>query len=652
MTARPGVVRIVVASELRRLVRDRRALLTALVLPMLLYPLLFLGLGRFEDAAERSLDEKEITVAYDLSALDPALAERVLARWRAPELRARLVEAPELAPTLARSDPSARTSLIGDERQLIAVARPGVPQPSIDVWVDQSKTLSNAAHDRMVGALEDVLREVEHERLLAIAGVDPAAELAAEPRDVARPEDARGRALGGLLPLLLVLMLISGGSFAALDAFAGEREAGTLETLLVQPVAARTVAFGKFCAVLLTALLALCGNAVSFYLCLRFGIGSVPGADALAGGGVALARLALGLVVFLPTAVLIAAVLCLLSARAQSFREGQHYIVPLTFLVLALAAPARVSRVELDWFFALVPITGSALAAREALSGTLGPALALLSLVASSGWAALALGRLSETLDAERLLRSRASAAESALRRLQSRRALGWGIAAVALVYVVGGRLQSWHLTIGIVLTLWALVPALAVLSARGTARRAGEPWWRPLGLRAPRPLLVLAAFFLAPPLAVLATELFTWQGRVLPVPQGLDLPEITSYAPLLRFFLLALSPGLMEELLFRGAILSGLARDLPARKVVLFEALLFGAVHASIYRFLPTALLGTVLAALTLRARSIWPAVALHTTYNALFVLEIFEGDAWERAALLLLVPGLALLALDARRR
>jgi membrane protease YdiL (CAAX protease family) len=103
---------------------------------------------------------------------------------------------------------------------------------------------------------------------------------------------------------------------------------------------------------------------------------------------------------------------------------------------------------------------------------------------------------------------------------------------------------------------------------------------------------------------------------------------------------LVALSPAICEELFFRGALLSGLRRDLPVWRVIAIEMFFFGAVHMSIYRFLPTAILGGVLAALTLRARSLWPAVILHATYNGLLVLEqegvVSIRPAWAIAAIL----------------
>ena len=173
----------------------------------------------------------------------------------------------------------------------------------------------------------------------------------------------------------------------------------------------------------------------------------------------------------------------------------------------------------------------------------------------------------------------------------------------------------------------------MALLAARGTARRAGESLPRTLGLGVPHPAHLLAAPLLAPGLAVAMSKLVDLLQHWLPLPvrmveSGELLGELEALSPLGLFLLLALTPGVCEELLFRGALLSGMRRDLRPLQVVLWQAVLFGAAHASIYRFLPTAAVGGVLAALTLRTRVLWPAVLLHTTYNAILVLAEEPGS------------------------
>jgi membrane protease YdiL (CAAX protease family) len=313
------------------------------------------------------------------------------------------------------------------------------------------------------------------------------------------------------------------------------------------------------------------------------------------------------------------------------------------------ALPAMQPDVELDALLAAVPLCGPSLALRDALRGDLRWGVTAWSMLAHVGWSWLALSRLAGLLDAEKLLQSHDDAAELAARRVRSRRALRFGFGAVLAVYVVGGGLQQWNAVWGLVATLLVLLPVLALWCARSVARPEPVRWRAALMVRTPRIAHVAAALCLAPPLVLAVRALIEWQMGVLPIPSSMMdeslVPEaLRTLGPVAMVLVWGLAPGIGEELFFRGAVLAGLRRDLSNAKVIAWQALLFGAVHASLYRFLPTALLGALLAALTLRARSLFPAVLLHASYNALAVLSgsgRFELPGWTWA---LVAPGLLL--------
>ena len=553
------IVRLVLACELRRICRDRRALLFALVLPIVVYPLLFLFSSRVEEVGREALEARTLHVAADLRALPPALAADLSSTLAQPEtlvvLGAVEIDGPP-EPEAARELLSARGA------DLLAVAAPpdeGAGPAVLYLFYDDADDDSDEALRRVRDAADAVLLRARDAVLVEHAGGDPGRRYEARALDVARAEDTAGRLLGALLPLLAVLVLISGGSLAALDAFAGEREAGTLETLLVQPAPARAVAWGKFLAVLAMGLFAFLGNALSLLLCLARGMGTLPALPAELDWTATALRLLRGCALFLPTAALLAAVLALIAARARTFRQGQLLTMPFTFLALALAAPAAQPTTDLGIALALVPLTGGALALRDAAAGVHAPLLQGLAFAASLGWAALALSRLSSTLDAERLLVSSDAPAEGAARRLAAARALRFGLAAALVIYVVGGRVQTASPVTGLLVTLWVLALGLALFFARGTARAEGLPLPSALGLRAPRAAHALGALLLAPATALAVERLFHLQQRLLPMPARLEEASLVAFGldlPLWALlFVLAVSPGICEELLFRGAL-------------------------------------------------------------------------------------------------
>jgi membrane protease YdiL (CAAX protease family) len=120
-----------------------------------------------------------------------------------------------------------------------------------------------------------------------------------------------------------------------------------------------------------------------------------------------------------------------------------------------------------------------------------------------------------------------------------------------------------------------------------------------------------------------MAEMLLTWQSSVLPLPPGLadTIGALADMGPVLGLFLLAVTPGICEELLFRGAVQTGLQREFSPRKAILWQAVLFGLAHASIHRLLVTTAIGVVLGALRWRTGSVLPGILVHALYNALLV-------------------------------
>ncbi len=642
--------RVIFAHEIRSLARDRRALFLSVVLPMLLYPLLFWGQDWLKGFSRQTLEARSVQVGVDLTRASTALATRAR-ELLALETPIELVDIDaaslqELEPEVLKGTPEsiererkAVTQLLGHgvDALFVALTVDAKPELELRAYYDSTSDDSNEAQRRIEKARAALFEERSAARIEELLGGDPARGLDPRAIDVASSEDQSGAALGQLLPLIAVLVLLSGGSYAALAAFAGERESGTLETLLVQPVGSSTIVGAKFAAVLVTALATLVCNTLGMLGSAAIGLGSIPGIDSeQAGGalGAGLARLALAALTFVPAVVLLCALLCVICGRARTFREGQHLLLPLMLVALAPTLLATQQDVRLDLLLGAVPLAGPALAARDALRGELDLRLVAWTFVTGAGWAWLALARVSTTLDAERELNTQGDENEDARRAVQSQSALRWAVACVFAIYLVGGSLQAWNPVWGLVATLALVVPAFAWLSARGTAKRAKESLATALGFVRPRLAHLAGAALCAPALFQLARVLFDWQQRVLPLPVGfatlgLGL-EIGGLSRTAQVLLLALAPAIGEELFFRGALYSGLKRDLPLWRTALWQACLFGAAHASIYRFLPTGLLGIVLTLVAARARCLWPCMVLHASYNALAVLS----DAWPTLA------------------
>lgn len=232
----------------------------------------------------------------------------------------------------------------------------------------------------------------------------------------------------------------------------------------------------------------------------------------------------------------------------------------------------------------------------------------------------------------------------------------------VALV-LVGARVQAWRLIPGILITEWVLVlaPVLLYLSA---ARIAPVP---ALGLRPPLARALVGGFLSgAAAWYLILVGLEPLMERILPVPKEVvsELERLAGGRPLgVEVLVLALTPAICEEVLFRGALLRGLMTRFGKGTAVALSAVLFGLFHLSIYRFVPTLVLGLILGYLAVVSRSLWTSVVFHFTNNGALLAVAHLGRGERRgevaanlvaalAAAVVLAVGLFLAARGKSRR
>ncbi len=611
MRAHP--VLVLFGRETRDLLRDRKALAAAFLLPLFLYPLLQVFTGRFLSPPRKTPGAHSILTALSekLKGLEPLLLEEGF-----------VVEPGAPATKRAVRDQAVDLALV-----------PG-KDPGLVLAVLDGRRLDTR---NLAVRLERVLSRWRSFRIARAAAGNPALRKRLDPfllEEVSFPpsENQGPSPALALIPLALLLVLLSGSAFAALDLLAGEKERGTLETLLVQPLSTGQVVLAKYAALLLPGLAALLLGLVSI-LAAPF----LPWAGAASpalGPGEALEVFALSL----PAAFLLAALLFWVASLARSFREGQHYLLPLTLGVLIPSGLGLSPALTLGPFTAALPLLGPVLAWRAALKGPLSPWPLAVLFLSHLAWTFLVLRHATALLDREEIRLAFDPA--SLLDREHTppgRRALLVGILLVFGILVFGPLLQGSPGGAGLPLSLALLVflPALAL------PKVLHIPWERAFPLALPRPANLPALLFAAAGTFLFATGYIPLQDFWLPLPPELVRGMEEVLAPPGRGGLLllllegALLPGICEEALFRGPLLSSFRAQWGEGRALALSSLLFAGAHLSVHRFLPTLAAGLVFGALALRTRNLlWP-VLCHTLYNAFLLLlagGALEGGPWRR--------------------
>lgn len=528
----------------------------------------------------------------------------------------------------------------GEQANAFDYARPQILQNSAD-----EKSL--IAANRVQGVLDHweraILRQTLEEVGLPASLPEP---VHADAIDLARQEELAANVWSKLFPALLVIMSLTGAFYPAIDLGAGEKERGTMETLLICPATRTEIVLGKFLTVQLfsaaTALLNL--SSLGFtgkYMVSLAGSGTMSRMVDLALPP--LHSLVWVLVILLPLSALFSALCLAFATFARSSKEGQYYLTPLLMVTLGLTVFCLSPAVEMQPFYSVMPVMGPALL----LKGLLTPSASSMTvyilpvLCTSFGYSILALWWAIDQFGSEEVLFREAERFDVRLwirHLLRDKEATPSFSEAVtcfifimllqfAAMKVFQGPLQAaseeqrgllmMQLLIIQQMVIVATPPLFMGLMLTSSVRETFRLRWP--GLFAIPLAMVLAATL--HPLSLEFAARMSWFFPPLPpsvteVLSTIARDDISWWMPLLAF---AVAPAICEEVAFRGFLLSGFKRGGREWLAIVLSALTFGIIHMIPQQVLNAALLGLVLGLVAVRTRSLFPGIAFHFAYNGL---------------------------------
>ena len=605
LSQRLSHVLLTLGKELRESLRDRRTLVVMILFPLVVYPLLSLLAAQVAVARDRTRQARPSLVAV----LGPdGMRDDLSARIRAQPKLLSLIERGSRADVAAgRLDSLAQLAETGASRA--------------EIVYDASREESREAAERLSDVIASVLP----------AGCAPRFSL--EKHNLAPEAGVGGYLLSKVLPLLIVLMVLLGAFYPAIDVTAGERERGTLETILASPIRRFDLLLGKVLAVTalaaLTGLLNLASMSVTLIQVMRL---ADPGSTLQ----VPWTRAAAASAVVLPSAFLFASLFVAVGAVARGFKEAQHLLTPVYFLSIAPAVAGAVGEYRLTGLAAWIPCMNVTLLARELLLGHVSFLGALAALASTLACGCVALAVAAHIYGSERFvdpgprerrpetIRSTANSNPPTAGQAMFLYAL-----AFVLLYFVWLPLQRHNLVLGLLVSEWGGLLGLVVLFALFTRRPLADL----LRIVRPPPRCLAGAALVGLSAWAAVAILSEW---VSPVPKEVIEQLRRSLIPTdgSRGFwgtlaLVALTPAICEEALFRGPILRGLRTRANPVAAAALTGLLFGVFHIELSRILPTALLGILLSVVTLESGSILPAMLTHFLNNASLVgLAYFRID------------------------
>ena len=708
--------------ELRESLRDRRTLITLILMPILVYPLLSMAMQRLivGTASGLNADKTEYIIGVQDeqagSLVASALGETASAIRQGVrhsiEIRRPMLANPAAKKTAANNTTDSNTteSDTADNNPKVRENASAIdPQTAgFNIVVAEGISLQQALEEGQVDLavlqvrsesipvgrngtypayqLELSFRDADLRSEAAMLEFRKAMELVndtqslqfrgALPPAVRMISTATGKkvdamtSLAGILPLILILMTITGAVYPAIDLTAGERERGTMEAMIATPAPRFLLLLSKYVAVVTVAVLTALANLLACWITLSIG---GLGRALLGERGLSLLAIAQILPLLVIFAAFFSAILLAMCSFARSFKEAQAYLIPVMLVSLAPALLTLMPNIEFSTLLGIVPLVNILLLSRDIMTGSPQALPAFAAVFSTLLYAAAALVVASRLFGAESATAGSQETWSDLVRRPKRMKELpDLGDLAVYLAlmfpvfFILTNLFGQMDLSIasklwinaGILLVLFLIAPALVAqyrrLNPRSTFLLGG--WWGDSGPVAGGPMaggpiasggsvvsygagvirglgVLCGVCLLASGLWVIAFEvlkvLSDFGFGAISIERAEGLEEAKMQFASIPFWMIlvtsALVPALAEEFFFRGYVLSAFRNRIAPLRAVLYSALIFGLFHVingsvlSLERFFPTTLLGLALGFVAIRTHSLWPGVLLHAIHNGL---------------------------------
>ncbi|MCC7528676.1 MAG: CPBP family intramembrane metalloprotease [Candidatus Melainabacteria bacterium] len=619
---------IVFLKELKEVLRDYRTLIMMIIIPTLFYPAMLVFPATFAKQSIARLGQTTVSVGVIgdcellLKRLQSAEHLKVAkidesdyaAKLKSDEIDVAILVPPEFTAAVSKD--------FTTESELAYLKNAPLPALKLVLDTNREKVLFSMAS--VYSAIGEFQEDCIRKRLRALHVGDVwERETKVTFNDVSPKQSDTDDMLPQFAPYLMILMVLLATSYPAIDLITGERQRGTLALLLVAPVERRSIMYGKIMVVVVVGALTTILGVISIAATLQFGPVKSSVVDAHPQFDFGVTAWLLILLVMSPLVVFISSLSVYVAALTRTFQQAQGYLFPLLLVTLFLASAAQIPELADNTFLKIVPIANTTLCVKQIITR-------------HQSWSGIAITFFSSAIAAALLAKSAAGLLQredllmgvqlSPKKKMETgsygRELVVFGGIVFFMLFYFGQLLSLWNIMASLVITQIFLIlcPALAFL------RYTKSPVRETLSFKRPPARFVIAALCLGFATVVLSMLILTVQTKFLPYSEEyakqMQLMVMPPGRPLWQIILVAaLIPALCEEIFFRGVLQGILRKNLPKQKLIIVIGILFGIFHLSMFRILPTGILGILLAYLTLASGSIFPSMCLHFMHNGYYL-------------------------------
>lgn len=619
---RSKIVKQIFKKEMLDIIRDKKTLFMMIVLPLILYPVLMIGMTSFMYMSMNQMQQEDINIAFS-STPDSALVS-ILEKDNKDEGKVNIVKSE-----------NKEKDLEDNKIDVYVEIQDNNNAQNYKIYTNSSKDNSMKASSRIEKSLEEYKRNIVESKVSdqGLNVHDVLEPLSYEEVDVAKTEEIAGQLLGQILPMILIIGVLLGAIYPAIDVMAGEKERGTLETLFTLPITNLELVMGKYLAVSVCAILTAILNIVSIlftiiYLITSAGMGDAIGINISSLNSLILPGIITMICIGLFSMVVSAISMCVCSL-AKSFKDAQNYITPVMLIIMITSYVSMVPNINLDSFTAAIPVVNISLLIKSVLTFNSDINLIAVVFISNFAFVILSVLLLSKMFNSEEILFGSGKSFSFLEKRSNIKKGtmpsvsdggILYAIGLVLLIYV-GTTLQIKFKMVGLGLTQVMIIamPIIFAIYIKTDFKKT-------FSLKLPSIKHVLVGIVLWAGVYILMQ--ITIQIILHLFPQNMEVVEalndsiINKDNFIMNLFVVALMPAICEEMFFRGFIYTSFKGKNSCKAAIICSGILFGFMHMDFIRIIPTSILGIAFAYCVYKSGSIFVPMILHFINNALSVV------------------------------
>lgn len=620
---RTKIVKQIFKKEMIDILRDKKTIFMMIILPLLLYPILMVGASSIMSMSINKMEQTTVNIAFNNNPSDNLI--NILNKTNEyDEAKVNIIKVDDYKEALDNETLDAYVEI--NENNDIQ---------SYKIYTNSSKNNSYTAEKRIKEALDEYKEEIV-EMNLAQEGLDAQKTLEPityETLDIAKNEEIAGNILGQILPFILIIGVLLGSIYPAIDVMAGEKERGTLETLFTLPISNLELVMGKYMAVSFCAVVTAFLNIISILISIGFmtltaGIANemgIPKFDftQMIFPGI-ITMICIGLF-----AMVVSAISMCVCSLAKSFKDAQNYITPVMLIIMIPSYVSMIPNIELDGFTSTIPVVNISLLIKSVLSFKFDLNLIAIVFVSNFAFMILSVLLLSKMFNSEEILFGNNRSFSFLEKRSNIKKgtmptisdgAILYAVGLVLLIYV-GSLVQLKFKMAGLAITQVMIIclPFLFAYYIKTDFKKTFSLQKVNLKQILGGILIWMGGFVLINLITQITLYLF---------PQNMEVAEALTDAIIIKdnlvlnLAIVALMPAICEEIFFRGFIFTSFKGKSSSKIAIITSGILFGFMHMDFLRIIPTSILGIIFAYTVYKSESIFIAMILHFINNSIAVL------------------------------